>query len=73
VFAATPGVAKGGDPLVDEWLADRQDYVALLKQKLASAQNRMKIQAHKKRTNKEFQVVEFCVGKTSAICANYSC
>jgi hypothetical protein len=59
VFDAAPEVAKEGDQLVDEWLAERQAYTALLKQKLASAQNRMKIQADKKRTDREFQVGEF--------------
>jgi hypothetical protein len=44
VFATAPRVAKEGDPLVDEWwLADRQAYAVLLKQKLAFAENRMKI------------------------------
>lgn len=63
VFAAAPGVAKEGDQLVDEWLAERQAYAALLKQKLASAQNRMKIQADKKWTDREFQVGEFVLVK----------
>jgi hypothetical protein len=63
VFAASPGVAKEGDQLVEEWLAERQAYAALLKQKLASAQNRMKIQAGKKWTDREFQVGEFVLVK----------
>jgi hypothetical protein len=63
VFVAAPEVAKEGDQLVDEWLAERQDYTALLKQKSASAQNRMKIQTDKKRTDREFQVGEFVLVK----------
>lgn len=52
------GVAGTGEHSVDEMLAERQSYSRLLQDKLAAARNRMKLQADKHRTDREFQVGE---------------
>ena len=41
---------------VDQLLTEREGWLTLLKHLLAKAQNRMKAQAHKKRTYQEFQI-----------------
>jgi hypothetical protein len=63
VFAAAPVMAKTGDQLVEGLLAERKAHSEILKQKLASAQNRMKMQADKNRTDREFMVGEFVLVK----------
>jgi hypothetical protein len=52
------GVAGTGEHSVDEMLAERQSYSRLLQDKLAAVRNRMKLQADKHRTDREFQVGE---------------
>jgi hypothetical protein len=63
VFSAAPVVAGDGEQSVNDWVTERQSYSELLKQKLASAQNRMKLQADKHMTKREFQVGEFVLVK----------
>lgn len=46
-----------------KWVIERQAYSDLLKQKLASAQNKMKLHAGKHRTKREFQVGDFVLVK----------
>jgi hypothetical protein len=63
VFAVAPVMAKTGDQLVEGLLAERKAHSEILKQKLASAQNQMKMQADKNRTDMEFMVGEFVLVK----------
>jgi hypothetical protein len=48
------GVAGTGEHSVDEMLAERQSYSRLLQDKLAATRNRMKLQADKHQTDREF-------------------
>jgi hypothetical protein len=63
VFAATPMMAKTEDQLVEGLLVERKAHSEILKQKLASAQNWMKLQADKNRTDREFMVGELVLVK----------
>jgi hypothetical protein len=56
VFAAAPMLSGVAPSSVTEVLADRQLHASMLKEKLAAAQNRMKLQADKHRSDKEFQI-----------------
>jgi hypothetical protein len=61
----------GPDPLIDEntndsvqaTLLERQQFLELLKQNLSRAQNRMKVTADKKRSDRTFQVGEMILLK----------
>lgn len=55
VFAAAPMIPVDGELSVAEWVKERQSYSEFLKESLASAQNRMKVQADKNRTERSFQ------------------
>lgn len=44
------------DPIVTEMLQDRAEHITMLKEKLAVAQNRMKLQADKNRVDRHFAV-----------------
>jgi hypothetical protein len=56
VFAAAPMLSGVAPSSVTEVLADRQLHASMLKEKLAAAQNRMKLQADKHRSDREFQI-----------------
>lgn len=51
-----PNVESAVDLSVQELLANRQAHMEFLKQHLAAAQNKIKHQAEKHRTGREFQV-----------------
>lgn len=53
-----PNVEEATQPEVKDVLAQRQMHTELLKQQLAATQNRIKHQADKNRTDREFQVGE---------------
>jgi hypothetical protein len=56
VIAAAPMVPSTSNKFVQELLMDRRLHTELLKQHFAAAQNRIKAQADKQRTYREFQV-----------------
>lgn len=55
-FGAIPVLEQASQPELIEVLKEREAHLILLKQRLAAAQNRMKTQADKKRSDREFQV-----------------
>lgn len=55
-FEAAPTVPSDVESSVDELLQERAAHSALLHEHLAAAQNRMKMQADRNRTDREFQV-----------------
>lgn len=55
-FGAAPLVTKDTNISVAEMLKERADHQRMLKDHLLAAQNRMKLQADRKRTEREFQV-----------------
>uniref|UniRef100_A0A0A8ZG93 Chromo domain-containing protein n=1 Tax=Arundo donax TaxID=35708 RepID=A0A0A8ZG93_ARUDO len=57
-FGAVPDLSTTTQSSVVEMLAEREAHSELLKQQLAMAQNRMKLQADRKRTERVFQVGE---------------
>lgn len=57
-FSAAPVLAQASQQTVIGTLKKRVAYLTLLKQRLAATQNRMKTQADKKRTDRQFQVGE---------------
>ena len=57
VIAASTEFAEA-DTSVQEILQERDAHITVLKEHLAAAQNRMKLQADKKRTDKQYQVGE---------------
>jgi hypothetical protein len=56
VVAAVPLLPSTDNKSVQEMLAERQAYTELIKVNLTRAQNKIKLQADKHRTNREFQV-----------------
>jgi hypothetical protein len=65
-FAAAPTIPSECEKSVVDLLLDRAAHSAMLREKLAAAQNRMKIQANKQRTDREFAVVE-----AATICSTF--
>lgn len=63
VFAAAPMIIVDGELSVAKWVKERQSYSEFLKERLASAQNRMKVQADKNRTERSFQEGEMVLLK----------
>jgi hypothetical protein len=63
VFAAAPVLTDEGDTTVHDLLTERQQCSEILKTRLAAAQNRMKIQADKKRSDRVFQEGEMVLLK----------
>jgi hypothetical protein len=55
VFIAAPVLSEEKDQLVHGLLVERQQCLEILKSRLAAAQNRMKIQADKRRSDRVFQ------------------
>jgi hypothetical protein len=53
-FAATPIVSGDCEQSVAELLSDRNAHSSMLKEKLTAAQNQMKVQADKQRTDRTF-------------------
>jgi hypothetical protein len=55
---ATPVDAATTNPTITDWAEEREAYNELLRTQLLQAQNKMKLQADKNRTPREFQVDE---------------
>jgi hypothetical protein len=62
-FAAAPLIPDATDADVAQVLADRAVFTEMLKEQLAAAQNRMKMQADRGRTERHFQVGEMVLLK----------
>jgi Skp family chaperone for outer membrane proteins len=62
-FAVAPMVSMDTESSMTEWIEERQKHSEILKEKLAVAQNRMKLQADKNISEREFQVGEMVLLK----------
>jgi hypothetical protein len=62
-FAAVPVLANSRDASASSTLLERQQFMEMVKQNLARAQNKMKHQADTKRSPRSFQVGEMVLLK----------
>lgn len=58
VLLAVPDPCPPATTIVQDWVTEKEAHNTMLKQMLATAQNRMEIQADKKQTDRQFQVGE---------------